>query len=113
MASRWRVLGPALAVTVAAGTAIALGATSGDDDPAAPTTTAAPAPVEVTSDAPRHATLEDLVAAADLVVRARVTQTERGRVFGDPAEGSAIESRLVRVEVTATFHGAAPGPGLL
>ena len=50
-------------------------------------------PVEVTSDAPRLATLAELTAASDLVVRAQVVSTARGRVFGDPGSDAAIESR--------------------
>jgi hypothetical protein len=69
------------------------------------------APVAVTSDAPRHAALAELVAASELVVRAEVTATERGRVFGDPRSDGAIESRLVHLEVTSVLHGHGPAPG--
>jgi hypothetical protein len=45
------------------------------------------------------------------VVRARVTATERGRLFGDPGSDAAIESRLVHLEVAAVLHGTGPGTG--
>lgn len=83
---------------------------AGGSGGSASTTTVAPDPVAIESDAPMYATLEELLAASDLVVRARVTGTERGRVFGDPEDqgGDAIESRLVAVEVTDVLSGAAP-----
>ena len=66
-------------------------------------------PVAVTSDAPRLATLGELVDASDVVVRARVTGTERGRVFGEG--DAAIESRVVRLRVTEVLHGAGVAAG--
>ena len=108
---RWRTLGPALAVVVAVVAGVAL--TRGDDEgpPPGPVT---PTPVAVTSDAPRLDTLEALAAAADLVVRGEVARTARGRLFGDSATGTAIESRLVTLSVTAVLRGdAAPGDDLL
>ncbi len=71
-------------------------------------TTSTPAPVDISSDSPAYATLDELLAASDLVVRARVTSTERGRVFGEPGEDTALESRLVGLEVTEVLRGAEP-----
>ena len=64
--------------------------------------------MEIESDSPTYATLDQLLAATDLVVRARVTSTERGRVFGEPGEETALESRLVALEVTEVLRGAEP-----
>lgn len=80
--------------------------------------TAEPAPVRVASDAPRYAELEELVAASDLVVRATVTATARGRVFGEPGAetgggGGAIESRLTTVEVADVLAGDRAGGALV
>jgi hypothetical protein len=111
MSIRWRAAGPAIAVVVAVVAGVALA--RGDDAEDAPTATTAPAPVAVTSDAPTLDTLEDLAASADLIVRAVVTGTERGRLFGDPASGTAIESRLVTLSVTSVLRGEAPDGDLL
>jgi len=110
---------PVLALVVAGVLAVALVSAGGGsaDDPAAPettsTTASAPAPVEIASGAPAHTTLDELLDASDLVVRARVTSTERGRVFVEPGDEAAIESRLVALEVTETLRGAEPPPEIL
>jgi hypothetical protein len=104
--ARW---GPFLALGAALLVGLLVWASRGDD--AADDAGAARSPVAVTSDAPRHGTLAELVAASDLVVRARVTATERGRVFGDPGRDAAIESRLVHLEVTTVLHGTGPPSG--
>ncbi len=105
------VIAPVLAVVVAvvlAAVLLAGGPSSDDGRDEATTTTTEPPPVAVESDAPAYATLAELVAASDLVVRATVTSVEPGRVFGDPGEDGAIESRLVGVQVTEVWHGAEP-----
>ena len=77
--------------------------------PARPTTTAPePDPVEIASDAPRFATLDELVGASDLIVRGRVTDTERGRWFGDGSSSARIQSRLVTLAVDEVLAGEAP-----
>ena len=104
--ARWL---PALAVVVA----LAVGGgvwLAGRDGPAPPRAEDLP-PVQVTSDAPRRATLDELAAAADLVVRAQVVGTARGRVFGDPGATSAIESRVVTLQVTRVLRGTGGEPG--
>jgi hypothetical protein len=63
--------------------------------------------VEVTSDAPRYPSLDELVAAADLVVRGEVASTERGRTFGQPG-GSTIVSRLATLRIDEVLAGTAP-----
>jgi hypothetical protein len=98
---RWRLVGPVSAVVVALVAGVLL--TRPDDGEA----TAAPDPVAVSSDAPRLGSLEELVAASDLVVRAEVVATEPGRVFGEPG-GTAVESRLVTLEVGEVLSGTAP-----
>jgi hypothetical protein len=105
-------LGPVVALVVALAVGLAVWAASEDDGGAGSTTaTSAPDPVEVTSDAPRLATLAELVAASDLVVRAEVVSTDRGRVFGDPESDAAIESRVVTLSVTRVLHGTGTTPG--
>jgi hypothetical protein len=102
---RWKVAGPllAVAVAIAVAAAVALSRPSNVAPPAAE-----PEPVEVTSDAPRVSSLEDLAAAADLVVRAEVIGTQPGRVFGEPG-GAAVESRMVTLRVDRVIAGAPPG----
>jgi hypothetical protein len=102
---RWRVLGPVVAVVVAVAAGVAL---TREDAPA--NRTDGPEPVAVQSDAPRLTSLEELAAAADVVVRGQVVATERGRVFGDPG-GESIESRLVTLEVAAVLAGGASVDG--
>jgi hypothetical protein len=63
--------------------------------------------VVVSSDAPRYPTLDDLVAAADVVVAGEVESTDRGRTFGAPG-GAAIVSRLVTLRVDEVLAGTAP-----
>lgn len=103
----WAV--PGLLVVVAAVGAVVL-ARDPASPPPAPTTTTVPAPdpVAVDSDAPAYATLEELVAASDLVVRGRVTDTERGRWFGDGSARARIQSRLVTLDVEEVVKGAVP-----
>jgi hypothetical protein len=104
-----------VALAVAAILAVALvggGGSGGDPEPTptpTPTSSASvPEPVEISSDSPTYATLGELLAASDLVVRARVTSTDRGRVFGEPGEETALESRLVALEVTEVLRGPEP-----
>lgn len=106
-ASRPVRIGLPLVVLVAAAVLTAVLLTTGDADDAGPptTTTTGPAPVAVSSDAPRYSTLEELEAASDVVVRGRVATTERGRLFGDPGSHSAVESRLVTLEVAEVLGG--------
>src|SRR3546814_1844416 len=66
----------------------------------------APEPVDVTSDAPRHATLEDLVTAADVVLTGELVGTDGGRIFGDPDSDAAIESSMVTLEVAEVLVGS-------
>lgn len=107
---------PAVALAVAGILAVVLVAGgSADEEPpvAETTTTSVPEPVRIESDAPAYATLDELLAATDLVVRARVTSTERGRVFGSPDEDTALVSRLVALEVTEVLRGAEPPDAFL
>lgn len=111
MLRRWRTLGPALAVLVSVVATAALTRTKSapdDDRPSLepPTATA------VTSDAPRYRSLPELVDVADVVVRARVVATERGRTFGDPG-GASLQSRIVTLRVDAVLAGTAPPQGTL
>lgn len=113
--SWWATAAPAAAVVVA----VAAGAASllHDQRPPAAPAQAVPAgwrgAVEVSSDAPRATTLEELVAASDTVVRAEVVATERGRWFGDADGGTRIQSRFATLQVVEVLRGVAPAAGNL
>lgn len=107
-----RLVGPlvAAAVTIAAGLAVA-----GRDGASVPAEVerraeAEPEPVAVSSDAPRVTTLDELVAASDVVVQGRVAEIRRGRAFGEPG-GRTIVSRLVTLRVETVLAGASPTTG--
>ena len=108
MSIPWRVVGPVAAVLLAGAAALVVS----QNDPA-PEDSGSQPPVAVSSDAPRYETLDELAGAADLVVRAHVTRTEHGRLFGDPTSANAVESRLVTLAVDQTLRGDDPGAGLL
>jgi hypothetical protein len=108
---RLRWAGPLAVVALAAGAAVVTSQRSDDDGASAPAPAEEPADlVEVTSDASRYATLDELVAAADLVVRGEVASTERGRTFGQPG-GTTIVSRFVTLQVDEVLAGTAPRAG--
>ncbi len=67
-----------------------------------------PEAVAVTSDAPRHGDVAELVAASDVVVRGRVVAAERGRWFGDGTDGGRIQSRLLTLAVDDVLAGGLP-----
>jgi hypothetical protein len=98
-------LGPvvAVAVAVAAGVVVGLARHDGGSAP-----DAVPAPVAVSSDAPRLSSLDELVAVTDLVVRATVVDAARGRVFGDPDSEATIESRVLTLRIDGLLHGTDP-----
>ena len=121
MNARWA--GPLAAVALALAAAVVTGQ-RGDDSPSTAagsggsggSADSAPGPdtgadlVAVASDAPRGGSLDELVAASDLVVRGEVEGTERGRPFGQPG-GATIVSRLVTLRVDEVLAGAAPRAG--
>jgi hypothetical protein len=96
---RWLVLlAPLAAAAAVAGTGLASGGGGRE-------------PVRLQSDAPTFATVDELVAASDLVVVATVTDVSVGRTMtaaGDPEAG--IRTRLYELTVTRTLHGDAPRP---
>jgi hypothetical protein len=103
----WRWGGPAIAVIVAA----AVGMSAAQSGSAA--ATSEPDPVEVSSNPVLLTSLVELVEVADVVVRAEVAATERGRLFGQPG-GASIQSRLVTLEVREVVAGdASVGEALL
>jgi len=109
--SRW--VGPVAAVAVAVCVAVAL--LAGARDPASPPPAprgdpAEASPVAVSSDAPRFSQLDELVAAADLVVTGEVAAVARGRTFGEPG-GTAIVSRVVTLQVDSVLAGTPPEGG--
>lgn len=117
--SRWAVVLPLLAVVGVAALLVVVTrepasgpAMSGPAGSGSATAEGPPA-VEVASDAPRFASLEELAAASDAAVRAEVVATERGRWFGDGAGGTRIQSRLVTLRVTEVMAGVAPSSATL
>jgi len=56
------------------------------------------------------ATLDELVAASDVVVQGQVPATRRRRTFGEPG-GRTIVSRLVTLRVETVLAGAPPTTG--
>ena len=109
----WAV--PLVLVVVAIVGAVALRRDPEAPPPAPATTTApAPDPVAVASDAPTFTTLDELIAASDLVVRGRVTDTERGRWFGDGSDGAlTIASSTSPLKVKHMPIGSDHGMGYL
>jgi hypothetical protein len=88
---------PAGLVAAAGLVAIATLARSGDEPPR-----------QLNSDAPRYTTLDELVAASDLVVEATVAHVAAGRTVtaaDDP--GAGIRTRLYELTVTRILHGDA------
>jgi len=95
---RWA---PAVAIVVVAGVAGVL-RLSGDDEPD---------PEAVQSSAAVFETLDDLVAASDLVVVGTITDVADGRTITSPGDpGAGIRTRLVELDVTDALHGDAPDP---
>lgn len=101
------MVGPVVAMAVAIVGALLV---TGRDDAGTPAVQAEPEPVAVSSDAPRMASLDELVAASDVVVQGRVVETRRGRNFGGPG-GRTIVSRLVTLRVDTVLAGAPPTAG--
>jgi hypothetical protein len=95
-------------VAIIAGVVTLTGSGSDGGSTATPTTAVATDAVEVTSDAPAYASLQELVDASDLIVRGRITAAERGRWFGEPGEGR-IESRLLTLDVEDVLRGSPKG----
>lgn len=108
-APRWGRRGPIAAVLVALAVALVGWGMGGDGNGGRDDGDVAP--VAATSDASRLGALAELVAVSDLVVRAEVVGTERGRVFGDPGSNIAIESRVVTLEIARVLHGAGAADG--
>jgi hypothetical protein len=101
--ARWA--GPLAVVALAVGAAVV----TGSDEDSEPPPAEAPGEelVEVESDALRLGSLDELVAASDVVITGEVAGTERGRTFGQPG-GATIESRLVTLTVDEVVAGTAP-----
>ena len=80
------------------------------DEPAPP----AAQPTEVSSDAPRFDTVEEMVAASDAVVLAEVVSEADGRTITDPADpDEGVRTRLLELEVVEVLSGAVPRPLVL
>ena len=93
----------AVIVPIVAAVVVAVVALSGGDDPAEP--------LALTSDGPEFATLDELVAASDLVVVATVTDISEGRVLTAPDRPeSGIKTRLLELDVARTLAGEPVDP---
>jgi hypothetical protein len=70
--------------------------------------------VDIESSAADHSTLDDLVAAADLVVVATVADVTEGRQISAPADpDAAIRTRLLVLDVADVLAGSASGDVLV
>jgi hypothetical protein len=107
----WLRRGPIVAVVLAGAVAVLLWSRTDDDE--APPRAAAPAPVAVTSDAPRLADLAALAAASTVVVRGEVVEAEHGRLFGEPGGDATVESRVLTLRVDRVLRGPSPGAARL
>ena len=73
-----------------------------------------PEPLAVDAAGPHFATLDELVAASDLVVAGEVVSVGEGRTITDPSDPSAgIRTRLVTIAVTEPLVGDPPEPLVL
>ncbi len=101
----------AVAVALAAGVATVRSPGGRGSEGTTPTTAVPADAVEVSSDAPTYSSLQELVDASDLIVRGRITATERGRWFGsgDSGQGARIQSRLATLEVDEVLRGTPRG----
>lgn len=106
----WPVMLPVLLVLVALVWVVA-GRSGADGSPAIPDSETDPELVAVTSDAPVHRSLLELMEASDLVVRATVMSAEHGRWFGNGQDGTRVQSRLVTLRVDDTLAGPTPPAG--
>lgn len=113
----WAVLLPVLVGLVAVGAVVVAGTRADDhgrdrDAATSPLAGVDPDAVAISSDAPRLATLDQLTAAADVVVRGEVVATERGRWFGaGEGRGSRLQSRFVTLRVDDVLAGSPPAAG--
>jgi hypothetical protein len=70
--------------------------------------------IDIESSAADHSTLDDLVAASDLVVVATVADVTAGRQISAPAEpDAAIVTRMMVLDVSDVLAGAASGDVLV
>lgn len=68
-------------------------------------------PVAIEATGPRFSTVEELVAASQVVVRGTVTDVVEGRTITDPVDPTAgIRTQLAAVDVDVVFAGGDEGP---
>ncbi len=71
----------------------------------------APNPVSIEATGPTFTTIDELVAASDLIVEATVVDVDDGRTITDPTDpASGILTQLARVEVDSVLAGTQAGP---
>jgi hypothetical protein len=99
-ARRWARLA-LLAVPVAAAASVAVwmlsdGGSSPSEEP----------PLQVTADEPSYATIDELVAASDLIVTGTVVAVDDGRAITDPSDPEAgIRTRLASIGIDSVLVG--------
>lgn len=70
-----------------------------------------PEPVSIEATGAQFTTLDQMVAASDLVVRGQIVDVEDGRSITDPANPAVgIRTQLAAVEVVEVLAGGDPGP---
>jgi hypothetical protein len=108
----WRLLVVLPVVTaVVLGAVVATGSWAGGDHPA-PTATTGAAPVGISAESiHQFASLDELVAGSDLVVRGHVVSTARGRAVG--GGDNAVVSRIVTIAVDDVLAGSTPASTVL
>lgn len=105
MSMRWRILLLVLAVLAALAYGVATRERPDNSIKGA---------ADITSNAPRFGTLEQLVHASDEIVLAEVTAVTPGRTISDPSNASArIKTQLVELHVVQTLQGAPATPLVL
>ena len=68
-------------------------------------------PVSIEATGPRFATLDEIVAASDVIVQATVTAVDTGRSITDPADPTAgIRTQRAAVDVESVLVGDQNGP---
>jgi hypothetical protein len=98
---RTRLAAVGVVVALAAGVGAGLWRAAGDDDHERP--------IEVRSTGAAFTSLDEMVAASDVVVIARALAVAPGRSFVTE-DGSGIRSQVVTLEVGRVLAGADPGP---
>jgi hypothetical protein len=69
-----------------------------------------PDPVKIEASGPVFTTIDELVAASDVIVEGRIVSVDSGRTITDPADpATGFTTALFQLNVTASYHGANTG----